>query len=51
MCFDITILNDQLDEETESFLAEIISIPPSGVVLGDPERSTISIIDDDGKTL
>ena len=49
MCFNIPILNDQLDEGTESFSVEIISVPSSGVVLGDPERSTISIIDDDGE--
>ena len=49
MCFNIPILNDQLDEGTESFSVEIISVPSSGVVLGDPERSIISIMDDDGE--
>ena len=51
MCFDVTILDDELDEGTESFSAEIISIPSSGVVIGDPESSIISITDDDGEQL
>ena len=49
MCFDVAILDDDLDEGTESFSAEIISIPSSGVVRGDPESSIISITDDDGE--
>jgi hypothetical protein len=47
MCFNVSIMNDGLDEGTESFSAEIISVPSSGVVIGDPERSIISITDDD----
>ena len=49
MCFNVPIMNDGLDEGTESFSAEIISVPSSGVVIGDPERSIISITDDDGE--
>ena len=45
----VPIVNDQLDEGTESFSAEIISVPSGGVVIGDLRRSNISIIDDDGK--
>ena len=48
-CFEVPILNDELDEGTESFLVDIISVPPSGVVIGDPGRSIISITDDDGE--
>ena len=49
MCFEVPILNDELDEGTESFSVEIISVPSSGVVLGDPGRSIISITDNDGE--
>ena len=49
-CFEIEILNDQLDEGTESFSADIVSVPTdSGVVIANPNRTMISIIDDDGK--
>lgn len=49
-CFDIPILNDQLDEGTESFSAEILSVPTGmGVVIGTPGRTIISITDDDGE--
>ena len=49
-CFEIEILNDQLDEGTESFSAEIVSVSSdSEVVIGTPDQTTISIIDDDGK--
>ena len=49
-CFDIEILNDQLDEGTESFSADILSVPSdSGVVITNPDSTIISIIDDDGK--
>ena len=49
-CFDIEILNDQLDEGTESFSADILSVPSdSGVVITNPDSTIISITDDDGK--
>ena len=49
-CFDIQIINDQLDEETELFSVEILSVPSdSGVVISTPALATVSIIDDDGK--
>lgn len=49
LCFDVPILDDELDEGTESFSVEIISIPSSGFVLSDPETLIISITDDDGE--
>ena len=49
-CFEIEILNDQLDEGTESFSADIVSVPlDSGVVIGSPDSTIITITDDDGK--
>lgn len=49
-CFDIPILADQLNEGTESFSAEITSVP-SRVVISSPERTIISIVDDDGEKI
>ena len=50
-CFEIEILNDQLDEGTESFSVEIVSVPSdSGTIIASPDTTIISIEDDDGKT-
>lgn len=49
-CFNITILNDQLREGTESFSVEILSVTSGmGVVIGNVGRANISIMDNDGE--
>ena len=51
-CFNVPILNDQLDEGTELFSAEISSVPSDrDVIVATPDSATISILDDDGKEI
>ena len=49
-CFSVTILDDQLSEGVEDFLATITSVP-SGVDVGNPDTAIISIGDDECKKL
>ena len=46
----MTILDDQLSEGLENFVARITSVP-SGVDIGTPDTTVISIMDDESKTL
>lgn len=48
VCFNVTILNDQLSEGVENFVARITSVP-SGVDIGTPDTAVISIMDDESK--
>ena len=49
VCFDVVILDDVLSEGVENFTARIISVP-TGVDIGNPETTFISITDDDSET-
>ena len=46
-CFTVPIMDDQLNEGTERFVADITDVP-SGVGIRNPSRTTISIEDDEG---
>ena len=48
VCFDVTILDDQLSEGRENFSARIISVP-TGVDIGNPGTTIISITDNDSE--
>ena len=48
ICFEVSILDDQLREGEENFTARIVSVP-TGVVIGNPETTIISITDDESK--
>lgn len=49
-CFDVTILDDRIDEGTESFTVDIESVPPgSNVIISNPDSTLISITDNDGE--
>ena len=48
VCLEVPILDDQMDEGTEKFEIIITGTPP-GVSAAQPERTVVSIIDDDGK--
>ena len=45
-CFNINILDDQLSEGVENFYGTIISVP-TGVTIGTPDTTVISIMDDE----
>ena len=45
--FDISIIDDHVLEENKVF--ELIIIPPTIIELGGPNRTTVTIVDDDGK--
>lgn len=48
VCFDIPVLEDQMDEGTEDFMVEITNVSP-GVGTGRPRTTVISIIDSNGE--
>lgn len=48
-CFQVPILLDSLNEGKEDFRAEIISVP-DGVSIGQPDETTISIVDSNGES-
>ena len=45
-CFNINILDDQLSEGVENFYGTIVSVP-TGVTIGTPDTTVISIMDDE----
>ena len=49
--FDVSIINDNIDELAESFTLDLV-IPPAsaamGVIAESPDTATVNIIDDDG---
>jgi len=50
--FDVTIIDDDILENDEDFNLTIVpGTLPNGVTSGDPGRSTVTIINDDGKSL
>ena len=48
VCLEVPILDDQMNEGTEKFEVLITGTPP-GVSVAQPERTVVSIVDDDGK--
>ena len=48
LCFGVPILTDELDEGKEDFIVRLTSVP-DGVVTGQPEFTTVSILDANGK--
>ena len=46
--FDITIMDDNVVENTESFALEVTTFQV-GVTIGTPSRTTVEITDNDGK--
>ena len=48
-CFDVDILDDQITEGQENFTARITSVT-TGVTIGNPAVTTISITDDESET-
>ena len=49
-CFNGTIVDDQAQEDTESFTLNIVGTGPDGVVV-DQGTTEIVIVDDDGELL
>jgi len=48
--FDISIFDDNVLEENENFILTILAESlPSDIRLGDPDRTTVIIVDDDSK--
>ena len=48
VCFDVVIVDDQLSEGEENFTARI-TFTPTGVDIGSPETTIISISDNESK--
>ena len=43
--FNVTIVGDSTPENTEFFNADIVSVGPTGVIIGEPRRPVIEILD------
>ena len=51
--FDIPIIDDTITEGNENFMLTIdpTSLPPTGVTVGNPNQTTVTIVDDDDRKL
>lgn len=47
-CLSVGVLDDNIHEELEQFLVSIVHVN-SGVRIGEPSKSIVTIVDDDGK--
>ena len=48
VCLNLSILDDKINEGTEDIEVRITGVPP-GVSTGQPQRTIVSIIDDDSE--
>lgn len=46
-CLTVNIIDDSIDEENEQFLISIVNVE-AGVKIGEPSKSIITIVDNDG---
>ena len=47
--FNISIIDDNIFEENENFTLTINSSLPTGVMVGNPDQATVTIVDNDRK--
>lgn len=50
-CFNISIVDDQFFEETETFSLSLVNIGGDQVTLGSPSTTVVNIVDTDGNTV
>ena len=48
-CYNQSVVNDNVPEDTESFNVSIVDNPD--ITIGDPGTTQINIVDDDGREL
>ena len=49
VCYNQSVVNDNIPEDTESFILSIVDNPD--ITIGDPGTTQINIVDDDGREL